>query len=166
MLKKFVLITVLAFNLITVGCFSGGGDDLEVKQFKINGSSDELEEGRVTIDSAINNGEFELVWKVDDDNASGYGATFYLSVNNDLDDDHDIDFYYVYCSEFGRCDHDDTNDEDCWFDNDNEMVCEDDDNPETEVDALIDALPEDLYIIIEACNSADCDTEAVPIRLR
>jgi hypothetical protein len=165
MLKKFVLVTLSAFALTLAGCF-GGGDDLEVKQLDVNGSSAELEDGRVTIDSAIDNGEFELVWKVDDDNASGYTASFYLSHNNDLDEDHDIEFYTVYCGEFGRCDHDDRNNEDCWFDNNLEMVCEDDDDPETDIDELIEALPEDLFIIIEACNSADCDTEAVPVRLR
>jgi hypothetical protein len=166
MLKKIILIPVLAFNLVTIGCFSGGGDDLEVEEFRVNGSSSELDEGRVTIDSSINDGEFELVWEVDDDNANGYGATFYLSVNSDLDEDRDIDFYYVYCAEYGRCDHDDTNDEDCWFDNNLDMVCEDDDDREHDVDELIDSLPEDLYIIIEACNDSDCDTEVVPVRLR
>ncbi|MES9942534.1 MAG: hypothetical protein ABW104_16760 [Candidatus Thiodiazotropha sp. 6PLUC2] len=164
MLKNITLISLLLFTLVIAGC--GGGDDVKVKEFSINGSSSELEEGRVTIDSAINNGEFELVWKVDDDNASGYTAYFYLSVNSNLDEDNDIRFYTVWCGEFGSCDHDDRNDEDCWFDNNLEMVCEDDDDPETDVDELIDSLPEDLYVIVEACNGSDCDTEAVAVRLR
>ena len=165
MLKNFVLIILSVSALIIAGC-NGGGDDLKVKQFEVNGSTAELDEGRVVIDPAIDNGKFELVWKVDDDDAAGYNAYFYVSVNDDLDEDHDIEFYNVYCGEFGRCDHDDRNDEDCWFDNSNDMVCEDDDDPETEIDELIGQSPQDLYIIIEACNSVDCDTEVVPVRLR
>ncbi|MES9854371.1 MAG: hypothetical protein ABW170_21370 [Candidatus Thiodiazotropha sp. L084R] len=166
MLKNLALITLSVFALIIAGC-NGGGDDVEVKEFNINGSSSELEDGRVTIDSAINNGEFELVWKVDDDNSNYYTAEFYLSLNSNLDDDNDIRFYTAYCDDlFGGCDDDDRNDEDCWFDNNLEIVCEDDDDPETEVDELIDALPQDLYVIIEACNGSDCDTETVAVRLR
>jgi hypothetical protein len=165
MLKRFSVFALALCVLLIAGC-RGGGDDVEVKEFRINGSSAELEDGRVTIDSAINNGEFEMVWKVDDDNARGYDARFYVSVNNDLEKSSDIDFYDVYCSEFGRCDHDDRNDEDCWFDNNLDLVCEDDDDPDTEIDELIDQLPADLYIIIEACNDADCDTEAVRVRFR
>ncbi|MCG7899523.1 MAG: hypothetical protein JAY99_05640 [Candidatus Thiodiazotropha lotti] len=165
MLKNLILASMATFTLLVAGC-NGGGDDVEVEEFRINGSSSELEDGRVTIDSAINNGEFELVWEVDDDNASGYNAYFWLSVNSNLDEDNDIRFYYVWCGEYGRCDHDDRNEEDCWFDNNLEMVCEDDDNYEYDVDELIDSLPEDLYVIIEACNGADCDTEVVPVRLR
>ncbi len=165
MLKNLILASLATFALLIAGC-NGGGDDVEVEEFRINGSSADLEDGRVTIDSAINNGEFELVWEVDDDNARGYNAHFFLSVNSNLDEDNDIRFYTVWCGEFGRCDHDDRNDEECWFDNNLEMVCEDDDDYEYDVDELIDSLPEDLYIIIEACNSVDCDTEAVPVRLR
>ncbi|MEW8258665.1 MAG: hypothetical protein AB2720_07780, partial [Candidatus Thiodiazotropha taylori] len=152
MLKNIIFALVATSTLLIAGC--NGGDDVEVEEFRVNGSSSELEDGRVTIDSAINNGEFELVWEVDDDNASGYNAYFWLSVNSNLDEDNDIRFYYVWCGEYGRCDHDDRNDEDCWFDNNLEMVCEDDDNYEYDVDELIDSLPEDLYIIIEACNGA------------
>ncbi|MEW8282136.1 MAG: hypothetical protein AB2767_06795, partial [Candidatus Thiodiazotropha taylori] len=152
MLKNIIFALFATSTLLIAGC--NGGDDVEVEEFRVNGSSSELEDGRVTIDSAINNGEFELVWEVDDDNASGYNAYFWLSVNSNLDEDNDIRFYYVWCGEYGRCDHDDRNDEDCWFDNNLEMVCEDDDNYEYDVDELIDSLPEDLYIIIEACNGA------------
>ena len=164
MIKRLIQISVV--SLIIGGCGSGGGDDVEVKEFRINGSSSELEEGRVTIDSSINSGEFELVWKVDDDGATGYSAEFYLSVNDNLSENNDVRFYTVYCTNFGRCDNDDRNDEDCWFDNDLELVCEDDDNFKHDVDELIDSLPEDLYVIIEACNDVDCDTEVVPVRLR
>ncbi|MEW8263249.1 MAG: hypothetical protein AB2736_12880, partial [Candidatus Thiodiazotropha taylori] len=136
MLKNLFFALVATSTLLIAGC--NGGDDVEVEEFRVNGSSSELEDGRVTIDSAINNGEFELVWEVDDDNASGYNAYFWLSVNSNLDEDNDIRFYYVWCGEYGRCDHDDRNDEDCWFDNNLEMVCEDDDNYEYDVDELID----------------------------
>ncbi len=167
MFKNIIkLSATVLFTLSIAACFSGGGDDVKVKTFKINGSTTELEDGRVVIDSNINNGKFELVWEVDDDNASGYYTWFYASVNSDLSRGKDIDFYYVYCGETGRCDHDDDNNEDCWFDNNLELVCEDDDDPTTDIDDLIDSLPEDLYIIIEACNDVDCDTEVVPVRFR
>lgn len=167
MFKNIIKLTAtVLFTLSIAACLNGGGDDVKVKTFKINGSTSELEEGRVVIDSNIDSGKFELVWEVDDDNATGYNAFFYLSIDDDLSRSKDIEFYDVYCGETGRCDHDDDNDEDCWFDNDQEMVCEDDDNPSEEVDDLISELPEDLYIIIEACNDFDCDTEAVPVRLR
>jgi hypothetical protein len=164
MLKKLFLIPILTLCLTIVGCETiGGGDDIEVEEFSINGSSTELEDDRVTIDSSINSGNFELVWKVDDDDASGYNAYFYVSINSDLSDN-DIMFYNLYCSEDGDCDHDDDNDEDCWFDNNLSLVCDDDE--EVEIDDLIDTLPQDLYIIIEACNSVECGTEVVPVRLR
>jgi predicted small secreted protein len=166
MLKRLFLISIVVLCLPITGCNTiGGGDDIEVKEFSINGSSTELEDDRVTIDSSINSGKFELVWKVDDDDASGYNAYFYISINSDLSDS-DILFYNLYCSEYGDCDHDDDHDEDCWFDNDLSLVCEDDDNDEVEIDDLIDTLPQDLYIIIEACNDVECDTEVVPVRLR
>jgi hypothetical protein len=156
----------MILGLAVAGCESlGGGDDIEVKYFSITGSSSELEDGRVTIDSSIDSGEFKLVWKVDDDDASGYNAYFYLSINSDLSDS-DISFYNLYCSEYDDCDHDDDNSEACWFDNDLTFVCEDEDDDEVEIDDLIDTLPQDLYVIIEACNDVECDTEVVPVRLR
>ncbi|MET0067781.1 MAG: hypothetical protein ABW076_15660 [Candidatus Thiodiazotropha sp.] len=167
MLKNtFIILAIALVSLSLSSCRTGGGDDLEVKTFRINGSTAELEDGRVVIDSNINDGEFELVWKVDDDGARAYYTWFYLSSNDNLSRGKDIEFYYVYCSSSGRCDNDDENDEDCWFDNNLDLVCEDEDDPDTEIDELIDELPEDLYVIIEACNDFDCDTETVPVRLR
>jgi predicted small secreted protein len=166
MLKQLFLISVVAFSLAISGCETiGGGDDINVNEFSINGSSTELEDDRVTIDSSINSGNFELVWDVDDDDAGSYTAYFYVSINDDLSDS-DILFYNIYCSNYTDCDHDDDNDEDCWFDNDLSFVCEDDDNEEVEIEDLIDTLPQDLYIFIEACNDVECDTEVVPVRLR
>jgi hypothetical protein len=161
-----ILFGVTVLSLLLSACGVGGGDDVEVEEFEITGSSPDLEEGRVSIDSSINDGEFVLNWKVDDDGALGYTAKFYLSVNNDLSNS-DIRFATVICNNFLDCDDDKRNDEDCYFTNGLEMYCGDkDDSYEYEVDDLIDQLPEDLYIIIEACNDFDCDTEAVPIRLR
>ncbi|MCG8124330.1 MAG: hypothetical protein N0E55_10270, partial [Candidatus Thiodiazotropha taylori] len=97
MLKNIIFTLFATSTLLIAGC--NGGDDVEVEEFRVNGSSSELEDGRVTIDSAINNGEFELVWEVDDDNASGYNAYFWLSVNSNLDEDNDVRFYYVWCGE-------------------------------------------------------------------
>jgi predicted small secreted protein len=166
MFKRPILISTVVLSLAVVGCETvGGGDDIEVKSFSINGSSTELEDDRVTIDSSISSGKFELEWKVDDDDASGYNAYFYVSINSELSDS-DINFYNLYCSEYDDCDHDDDNDEDCWFDNNLSLVCEDNDNDEVEIDDLIDTLPQDLYIIIEACNDVECDTEVVPVRFR
>jgi hypothetical protein len=167
MLKSifFLFLFVLLFLAIS-GCDAlTGGDDIEVKTFYINGSSTELEDDRVTIDSSIDNGNFELVWNVDDDGASSYNAYFYVSINSELSDS-DIFFHYRYCSESSDCDHDAQYTEDCWFDNNLTLVCADEDNDEVEIDDLIDTLPQDLYIIIEACNSVDCDTDVVPVRLR
>jgi predicted small secreted protein len=164
--KRLLLISIVALCLAITGCDPiGGGEDIEVESFSINGSSTELEDGRVTIDSSINSGGFELDWKVDDDDAGGYSAYFYVSINSELSDS-DILFYNLYCSDYDDCDHDDDNDEECWFDNNLSFICEDDDNDEVEIDDLIDTLPQDLYIIIEACNDVECDTEAVPVRLR
>jgi predicted small secreted protein len=166
MLRKLLLISLVLLSLAITGCDTiSGGDDIEVKKFSINGSSTELEDDRVTIDSSIDSGEFELVWNVNDDDASSYTAYFYLSINSELSNS-DIFFHYRYCSENGDCDHDEQNSEDCWFDNDLSFVCEDSDNDEVEIDDLIDTLPQDLYVIIEACNSVECDTKAVPVRLR
>jgi hypothetical protein len=166
MLKTLLRISLVPLCLAIIGCEAiSGGDDIEVKEFSINGSSTELEDDRVTIDSSINSGEFELVWKVDADGASSYNAYFYVSINDELSDS-DIFFHYRYCSETSSCNLDDENYEDCWFDNNLSLVCEDSDDDEVEIDDLIDTLPQDLYIIIEACNSVECDTEVVPVRLR
>jgi hypothetical protein len=166
MLERLVWVSIVAFTLAVAGCeVESGGENIVVEEFSINGSSTELEDGRVTIDSSTSNGRFELVWKVDDDGASGYVAYFYVSINNDLTSS-DTNFYNVYCSEYDDCDHDNDNDEYCWFDSDLSLVCEDNDNDAVEIDELVDTLPQDLYIIIEACNEVDCDTEVVPVRLR
>jgi predicted small secreted protein len=164
MLKKIIKISVAALSLVIAAC-GGAGNDIKVKKFAINGSSTELEDGQVTLDSSINSGKFQLNWKVDDDHATGYTATFYASINDDLSSS-DIEFYSIYCSESGRCDHDDDNDENCWLDNNWALVCRDDDNEEQKIDELIGEIPQNLYIILEACNSMECDTKAVAVRIR
>jgi hypothetical protein len=159
-------LTLIAISLFLAACGLGGGNDVRVEEFEITGSSPDLEEGNVPIDSSINDGNFLLRWKVDDDNAFGYTANFYLSVNNDISSN-DINFATVVCGDFLHCDDDDRNDENCYFTNSLEMYCGDKNNNfKYEIDDLIDQLPEDLYIILEACNDLDCDTKAVSIRLR
>ena len=160
-------IWILMFSLFLDGCNSvSGGDDVKVTEFEITGSSPDLEEGRVPIDSSIDGGKFNIAWKVDDDNAIRYTAGFYLSVNDNLSTSKDIRFALFSCDDFSDCDHDKRNDADCYFTNNLEMYCGKDDSRRYSVDELIDALPADLYIIIHACNGIDCDTEAKPIRLR
>lgn len=158
--------SIILISLFIGACGVGGGDDVKVEEFEVTGSSPDLEEGRVSIDSSINDGKFVLSWKVDDDYALGYTANFYLSVNNDLSD-RDIRFGSAVCLNILGCDDHKRKDEDCYFTNGLEMYCGDkDNNVEYEVDELIDQLPDDLYIIVEACNDFDCDTEAVAVRLR
>ncbi|MES9968595.1 MAG: hypothetical protein ABW092_01090 [Candidatus Thiodiazotropha sp.] len=162
MIKHFLLTTLL--SLIIVSC--GGDSEVDINEFDVSVSVEDLEEGRAPIDPAINDGRFDLIWKVDDDGAFGYTASFYLSLNSNLDTSNDILFGYVDCDAFGSCDHDNRNDVDCYFTSDLVMFCGDeDDTVEFDVDEIVDSLPLDAYIIIEACTTFDCATEAHRIRL-
>ncbi|MCU7920750.1 MAG: hypothetical protein KZQ95_20705 [Candidatus Thiodiazotropha sp. (ex Epidulcina cf. delphinae)] len=163
MLKHLLRFSMMGV-LILAGC--GGGDDVNVDEFDVTGTSADLEEGRAPIDPAINDGNFELTWKVDDDDALSYTATFYLSVNSNLSRNNDIEFASILCDNFLSCDNDKRNDEDCYFTNDLEMYCGDEDSVvQYDVDEVVDSLPMDAYIIIEACTLFDCDTETHPVRL-
>jgi hypothetical protein len=166
-IKRSLWVSSLSFILAACQGIGLGVGDVKISEFTIDGSSPDLEEGRVTLDSSIDDGRFKVIWKVDDDNSLGYVARLYLSVNDALSRNRDIRFASFYCDGISRCDHDKRNDEDCYFNNDLEMYCGDEDEfYKYEVDELIDALPADLYIIVEACNDFDCDTQAVPVRLR
>jgi hypothetical protein len=77
-----------------------------------------------------------------------------------------IFFHYHYCSESSDFDHDAQFSEYCWFDNNLKLLCGDEVNNEVEIDELIDTFPQDIYINIQACNSADCNTDSVAVRLR
>jgi hypothetical protein len=163
MIKHFLLTSI--FSLIFVSC--GSDNDVDIKEFDVSVTSDDLEDGRAPIDPAINGGRFDLIWKVDDDGAFGYDARFYLSINRNLDRSSDILFGHVDCDAFGSCDHDRRNDEACYFTNDLVMYCGDeDDATRYDVDGIVDSLPMDAYIIIEACTTFDCDTEEHPVRLQ
>jgi hypothetical protein len=162
MIKSFIVISMV--SLIVISC--GGDNDVDIDEFDVSVSSEDLEDGRAPIDPAINDGRFDLIWKVDDNGAFGYTASFYLSVNTNLDTSNDVLFGYVDCDAFGSCDHDKRNDEECYFTNDLVMFCGDeDDATKYDVDEIVDSLPMDAYIIIEACTSFDCDTAAHRIRL-
>jgi len=163
------LLWVSALSIILSACrgIGLGIGDVKITDFTIGGSSPDLEEGRVTIDSSIDGGRFKAIWKVDDGSSLGYVARLYLSVNDKLSRDRDIRFATLYCDAISSCDHDKRNDVDCYFTNDLEMYCGDKDAfYKYAMDELIDALPADLYVIIEVCNDFDCDREAVPVRLR
>ncbi|MCU7906480.1 MAG: hypothetical protein KZQ76_11705 [Candidatus Thiodiazotropha sp. (ex Epidulcina cf. delphinae)] len=164
-MKRLLRFSIIG-ALVLAGC--GGGDaDVNVDEFDVRGTSADLDEGRAPVDPAVNNGNFELTWKVDDEDALGYTATFYLSVNSNLSRNNDIAFAYIVCDNFLSCDHDNRNDEDCYFTNDLEMYCGDEDSSvKYDVDEAIDSLPMDAYIIIEACSPFDCDTETHPVRLQ
>jgi hypothetical protein len=164
MLKRLIQISISALVLLVAACGSGGGDDVEIELFEITGNA-EKEDGRAVIYASTNRGEFDVAWEVDDDDANGYYLYLYASVNDEFSNDNDIRFFSTYCGD-GSCDHDEENDEKCWFDNDLEMVCDDRDDNKADIDELIDTLPQDLYIIIRACNDSDCATDAIPIRLR
>jgi hypothetical protein len=105
-IRKLFFVTLI--GLFLSACGLGGGNNVNVEVFEISGSSPDLEEGHVSIDSAINDGLFRLTWKVDDDGAIGYTANFYLSVNNDLSHS-DIHFASKVCSNHLDCDDDETN---------------------------------------------------------
>lgn len=166
--ERFTMIKNLLFtsliSLIVVSC--GNDNDVDIKEFDVSVSTEDLEDGRASIDPAINGGRFDLIWKVDDNGAFGYTARFFLSVNSNLDESNDIQFGFANCDAFGSCDHDTRNDEECFFSNDLVMYCGDeDDDTRFDVDEIVDSLPMDAYIIIEACTTFDCDTEAHPVRL-
>ena len=160
---KNILATTLV-SLIIVSC--GSDNKIDINEFDVSGSSEDLEEGRAPIDPAINSGRFDLIWKVDDNGAFGYTTSFFLSVNGNLDESNDVLFGFINCDAFASCDHDTRNDEECYFTNDLVMFCGDeDDATKYDVDEIADSLPMDAYIIIEACTIFDCDTEAHRIRL-
>ncbi|MEW8507579.1 MAG: hypothetical protein AB2598_12830 [Candidatus Thiodiazotropha sp.] len=159
------LLFAALFSLITVSC--GGDNDVEIKEFDVSVSSADLDDGSAIIDPAINDGRFDLIWKVDDNGAFGYDARFYLSLNSNLDESNDILFGFIDCDAFGSCDHDTRNDEECYFTNELVMFCGDeDDATKFDVDEIVDALPMDAHIIIEACTTFDCDTRQHPVRLQ
>jgi hypothetical protein len=160
---KQVLVPSL-FSLVILSC--GSDNDVEIKTFEVRVTSDVLEDGSVPIDPAVNGGRFDLIWKVDDAGAFGYTTRFYLSVNTNLDKSNDILFGTVGCDAFGSCDHDTQNAEECYFTNNMVMFCGDeDDATKYDVDEIIDSLPMDANIIIEACTTFDCDTQHRPVRL-
>jgi hypothetical protein len=162
MIKNFLITSLV--SLIFVSC--GSDNDIDINEFDVSVSSEDLEDGRAPIDPAINDGRFDLIWKVDDNGNFGYTASFYLSINTNLDTSNDILFGYVDCDAFGSCDHDTRNDEECYFTSDLVMFCGDeDDATKYDVDEIVDSLPMDAYIIIEACATFDCATEAHRIRL-
>jgi hypothetical protein len=160
---KHLLLTSL-ISLIIVSC--GGDNEIDINEFDVSVSTQDLEDGRAQIDPAINGGRFDLIWRVDDNGAFGYTASFFLSANSNLDTSNDVLFGDVYCDAFGSCDHDRRNDEECYFDNDLVMFCGDeDDATKYDVDEIVDSLPMDAYIIIEACTTFDCTTESHRVRL-
>lgn len=161
---KQILVSSL-FGLFIVSC--GSDNEVDIKEFDVNVASEELHDGSAPIDPAIDGGRFDLIWKVDDDGAFGYDARFYLSVNSNLDESNDILFGFADCDAFGSCDHDTRNDETCYFTNDLVMYCGDEDNAtKYDIDEIVDSLPMDAYIIIEACTTFDCDTQRHPVRLQ
>lgn len=163
MIKDFLLYSLL--SLIIVSC--GTNDNVDVEKFDVTGTSEDLEDGRAPIDPAINDGRFDMTWRVDDNGAISYTARFYLSANSNLDESNDVLFHFVYCDEFVSCDHDKRNDEECHFSNDLTIYCGDEDNAtEYDVDDVVDSLPMDAYIIIKACAAFDCDTREYPVRLQ
>jgi hypothetical protein len=163
MIKQILISSLL--SLIMVSC--GSDNEVEIKAFIVTGSAEDLDDGRAPIDPAINDGRFDLIWRVDDDGAFGYTARFYLSRNRNLDRSNDILFGYDDCDAFGSCDHDDRNEQECYFTNDMVMFCGDeDDATQYDVDEIVDNLPMDAYIIIQACTDFDCDTQAHPVRLQ
>ncbi|MBT3059461.1 MAG: hypothetical protein AB2660_03800 [Candidatus Thiodiazotropha sp.] len=162
MIKHLLLSSLL--SLISVSC--GNDSDVDINEFDITGSAADLEDGSAPVDPAINSGRFDLTWKVDDDNAFGYTARFFLSLNSNLDESNDIAFFSAICDEFASCDRDRRNDEACFFSNDLVMFCGDEDDAvKRDVDEIVDSLPMDAYIIIEACTTFDCDTASHPVRL-
>ncbi|MCU7805087.1 MAG: hypothetical protein KZQ96_18010 [Candidatus Thiodiazotropha sp. (ex Lucinoma borealis)] len=164
MIKHFAIISFLS---LIIGSCGGSGDNIKIDEFNITGTSDDLEDGRAPIDPAINSGMFGLTWRVDDDNAISYTARFYLSVNSNFSEDNDIRFATIFCDDFSSCDHDKRNHENCYFTNDLVMYCGDEDEDvKHDVDDVVDSLPMDAYIIIEACTTYDCDTEKHLIRLQ
>lgn len=162
MIKHFLLYTLV--SMISISC--GNTDDVDIDDFYVTGTSEDLEDGRAPIDPAINGGRFDLNWRVDDNGAFGYTARFYLSANSNLDKSNDIRIGHVHCDEFSICDHDKRNDEACYFTNDLVMYCGDeDDATKHDVGEIVDSLPMDAYIIIEACTTFDCDSDEYPVRL-
>jgi hypothetical protein len=163
MIKQILVASLL--SLIIVSC--GSDNEVKIKGFNVIGSAEDLEDGSAPIDPAMNDGRFDLSWRVDDDGTFGYTARFYLSINSNLDRSNDIFFGYADCDAFGSCDHDDENEEECYFTNDTVMFCGDeDDATKYDVNEIVDSLPMDAHIIIQACTNFDCATQAHPVRLQ
>jgi hypothetical protein len=54
-----------------IGLGIGG---VKITEFTIDGSSPDLEQGRLTINSSIDDGRFKAIWRVDDGSSLGYVA--------------------------------------------------------------------------------------------
>ena len=158
------------------GTGSGGNNfELETGPIKLSGnfvvgtdssvtSGPEIIDPNMKLASNYQNGEFLMSWGVD--TQKGYIASVYLSDDNALNPDQDVEIYTGNCGNVaGLTCHTDTG-LNCHFTTDNKLYC--DDHKPVDITSHLTSLPADKYLIIRACNAlaTSCDTSAIPVIFR
>ncbi len=153
---KNLFILVIAALLMSCHGFPDGH---ELKNFDVIGTSEDID-GVAPISANTNNGNFVLRWEVKN-KRSDYKIKAFVSYNNTLSDT-DVRFYSETCS-FDDCGDENPYKQDCFFNNNNDISCG---NDKANLQAFLDEIPKDAYIILESCDitGSDCEHKVDAVR--
>lgn len=167
-------LNLIALLLLLTACGGGGGggtnapapggndpdpvDDLKITSFTVGGTS-APDNG---ISPYINNGNFTLAFDVSK-RGSLFTAKAFVSINDTLSSS-DVAFYDETCNDAIECGKPDYS-TDCFYTNDNEIYCAEDDESFADLSPIVDIIPKSVFIIMEICYNVrqDCTTMVSPV---
>ncbi|MCB1837522.1 MAG: hypothetical protein KDH99_07855 [Alcanivoracaceae bacterium] len=163
-MKKFIVLLALFLS----ACGGSDSDDGPLAHtltaFDVAGTSAD-EAGVAPIDPAVNGGDFDVSWSVQD-----AGSLFLVAMavsEDEVPGEGDVAFFDRMCggvtttcpeaASFSRT---------CNFNNSNEIVCDDPTSTPVDMSGILQTIPFSGYIVIETCaiTGFACSSESHPVR--
>jgi hypothetical protein len=137
-----------------------------ITDFNITGTSADNNSGQAQINPAINKGNFSLSFSLEDISEIHY-ISAYVSLNETLSDS-DVEIYSLLCGGALECGYSNPYSTDCFFNNDNNIYCDSDSSNPNDLSSLLNALPQDAFIILESCDGpiSPCDTAVYAVQFQ
>ena len=163
-MKKFVVLLALFLSACGGGDSDDGPQGYLLTAFDVTGTSAD-EAGVAPISPAVNGGDFDVSWAVQD---SGSLFIVAMAVSDDaVASPDDVAFYERTCGGLTPgCPEAASYTRTCNFNNSNILVCSDEPDDFADLTTYLPGIPFSGYIVIETCTALGlaCTSESHPVR--